>query len=244
MEIYKRKRIINPAAIKAARKKFCQHCGKYQESGLHVHHIKTKGSGGADVTENLVTLCFECHTKVHSDELVLESIITKELPGVEELVQIFANYKEQEEASKWEQAAALVILYTGLKMKIKDISSETGLSPAMIREMIRTFSAFHDEGTRVLELSFYHHRLASKTPDPVYWINTAADKGWSTRQMNDAIKKAGCITPKARKELSMSQAEKTLRMVNEILEEEGEASDWFYDELKKLISEEDIAKAS
>jgi hypothetical protein len=243
MELPKRKRIVNPAAIKAARKKFCQNCGAYNEEGWHVHHIKTKGSGGDDVAENLVTLCPACHTKVHSGELSIENIITKDLPGVEEVLQIFVNFREQEESGKWQQAAALVVLSAGLKMKVKDISSETGLSPALIREMIRTFTAFPDESTRVLELSFYHHRLASKTPDPVYWINLAADNGWSTRQMSDEIKKSGCITEKAKRDSSMSKAEKALRMVNEILEEESEASDWLYGELQKFFMEE-IAKVS
>jgi len=73
-------------------------------------------------------------------------------------VQIFTNFRDQEELGKWQQAAALVILFTGLKMKVKDISAETGLSPALIREMLRTFNAFNDESTRVLDLSFYHHK--------------------------------------------------------------------------------------
>ena len=243
MELPKRKRIVNPTAIKAARKKFCQNCGAYNEEGWHVHHIKTKGSGGDDVAENLVTLCPACHTKVHSGELLIENIITRDLPGVEEVLQIFVNFREQEESGKWQQAAALVVLSAGLKMKVKDISSETGLSPALIREMMRTFNVFSDESTRVPELSFYHHRLASKTPDPHAWIAMAADNHWSTRQMSDEIKKAGCITESARKDANRSKAKKALRMVNEVLEEGDEVADWLYMELEKIISGL-VAKAS
>lgn len=237
MKIPKRKRIIDPSAIEAARKKFCQHCGAYNDDGWSVHHKKTRGSGGDDTEENLVSLCPTCHTKVHSGELVIEHIIAKELPGVEEVLQAFVNFKEQEEFGKWQQAAALVVLFAGLKMKIKVISAETGMSPAMIREMIRTFTAFSTEGTRVPDVSFYHHRLASKTPDPQYWIGQAADNEWSTRQMIDVIKKTGCITPKARRDFSISVAEKIFRQVNEILEEGGAASDWLKKELEKIILE-------
>ncbi|OPX89419.1 MAG: HNH endonuclease [Pelotomaculum sp. PtaB.Bin104] len=243
MEIPKKTRIKDTHALKSARKKFCQVCGKYQEAGLHEHHIKSRGAGGDDVEENLVTLCYECHTKVHAGAITLDHIVKKELPGLEVVLQIFINHKEQEEESKWEQSAALVVLHTGLGLKIGEISTAVGLSPAMIREMIRTFNAFSEEGTRVPELSYYHHRLASKSSDPVSWINAAADNGWSTRQLEQEMKEAGCLTKKAKTDTEKARAEKTLRLVREILEEGSEVSDWFYAQIKKIVTET-IAKAS
>lgn len=41
----------------------CQECGYYKH--LEVHHIIPKSKGGGDNPENLVTLCTECHGKVH-----------------------------------------------------------------------------------------------------------------------------------------------------------------------------------
>ena len=60
----KRKRIKNPEAIEKARKPYCEYCGR---SGVvHVHHwLRTKGAGGDDVPENLISLCVHCHTKAH-----------------------------------------------------------------------------------------------------------------------------------------------------------------------------------
>lgn len=237
----KSKTIKDPKAIEKARKNFCQVCGKYQETGLHVHHIKTKGSGGEDTGENLVTLCYECHTKVHAGTISLDDITALEMPPLEHVLQIFIDAKDSEESSRWAQAAALVVLRDGLKVKTREISSLVGISPALVREMSRTFNAFHDESTRIPDLSFYHHRLASSTDNPLEWINKAADEGWSTRQMTDEIKKSGSTSTKAMADHSKSKAEKALRTIREIMDECSPVSDWLIDQISDLIP---IKKAS
>tara|TARA_Y100000310_G_scaffold130328_1_gene129510 strand:+ start:1948 stop:2262 length:315 start_codon:yes stop_codon:yes gene_type:complete len=47
----------------------CLNCGLVM--GLAPHHIKTRGSGGLDVEENLITLCLFCHRTVHDGSLVV-----------------------------------------------------------------------------------------------------------------------------------------------------------------------------
>ena len=42
----------------------CQSCGSRQ--GLEVHHITPRSKFGDDVEENLITLCWECHRRIHS----------------------------------------------------------------------------------------------------------------------------------------------------------------------------------
>lgn len=39
------------------------------EHPLQPHHIKTKGSGGGDELENLITLCWKCHRLVHDGHI-------------------------------------------------------------------------------------------------------------------------------------------------------------------------------
>lgn len=39
----------------------CVICGAFEQ--LHIHHIKTRGSGGDDSYHNLITLCHQCHTE-------------------------------------------------------------------------------------------------------------------------------------------------------------------------------------
>ena len=67
MMVPKPKRIVDKRAIKNARKDYCEYCGcrAYGEP----HHIKTVGSGGDDVPENLIQLCGECHVKAHTGEI-------------------------------------------------------------------------------------------------------------------------------------------------------------------------------
>ena len=46
----------------------CQICGK-NHGRLEVHHIHFKSQGGSDRMDNLVTLCSECHNKIHKNKL-------------------------------------------------------------------------------------------------------------------------------------------------------------------------------
>jgi 5-methylcytosine-specific restriction enzyme A len=41
----------------------CQSCGTM--SNLEVHHKDFRSHSGADSEENLITLCTECHARVH-----------------------------------------------------------------------------------------------------------------------------------------------------------------------------------
>ena len=44
----------------------CEYCSKYlNDDEMHVHHIKTRGSGGDNTPSNLITLCGNCHDKAH-----------------------------------------------------------------------------------------------------------------------------------------------------------------------------------
>lgn len=49
------------------KKGICQQCGRkgYTEK----HHIKTKGSGGDDVEENLIEVCRICHRLIHDGKI-------------------------------------------------------------------------------------------------------------------------------------------------------------------------------
>ncbi len=42
----------------------CQACGNMQN--LQVHHLKHRSQSGDDEEQNLITLCAECHGRVHS----------------------------------------------------------------------------------------------------------------------------------------------------------------------------------
>jgi 5-methylcytosine-specific restriction endonuclease McrA len=48
----------------------CQHCGK-QKVLLHAHHLVYREHGGKDTLSNLLTLCEQCHKKVHQGTISL-----------------------------------------------------------------------------------------------------------------------------------------------------------------------------
>ncbi|MEW5760156.1 MAG: HNH endonuclease [Candidatus Thermoplasmatota archaeon] len=57
----------------------CQHCKReYPPPFLHVHHITPRAVGGKDTPENLITLCWDCHSKAHPGGIV-RSIITEDI---------------------------------------------------------------------------------------------------------------------------------------------------------------------
>lgn len=68
----KPKRIRDKKAIEEARKPYCELCGRH--GIMHVHHIKSKGSGGGDVPDNLICLCWGCHRKVHDGVIKRERL--------------------------------------------------------------------------------------------------------------------------------------------------------------------------
>ena len=41
----------------------CQACGSIQN--LQVHHLKFRSQSGSDEEHNLITLCAECHARMH-----------------------------------------------------------------------------------------------------------------------------------------------------------------------------------
>ncbi len=41
----------------------CQVCGSMQQ--LQVHHLKFRSHSGSDVEQNLITLCAQCHERMH-----------------------------------------------------------------------------------------------------------------------------------------------------------------------------------
>lgn len=63
------KRIEDPAAVEAARRPWCEWCGRDTRNGCHVHHVRSRGARGGDVAPNLCSLCYLCHGKFHDGNI-------------------------------------------------------------------------------------------------------------------------------------------------------------------------------
>lgn len=76
--IDKNKRIVSKKAIETARLDYCEYCFRHTKIDSvnigHVHHIKSKGSGGDDAKENLIHLCYLCHDLAHRGKISKEKL--------------------------------------------------------------------------------------------------------------------------------------------------------------------------
>lgn len=59
----KRRRLVDNEAMQEARERPCAVCGARAPSDPH--HLKSRGSGGGDEPDNLLSLCRRHHTEVH-----------------------------------------------------------------------------------------------------------------------------------------------------------------------------------
>ncbi len=55
-------------------KDYCQICGRGGET-LCSHHLKSKGSGGTDDEDNMITVCANCHGKIHNGKISREEVL-------------------------------------------------------------------------------------------------------------------------------------------------------------------------
>lgn len=245
LAVPKPRRLVDPAAIRAARRAFCAVCGATEGLvQIQVHHVQTRGAGGPDSPENLVALCAACHQRWHNGEIGEEDVAwpfqVHEPPPLEHVKQLFFGQVERTEEPLWAQAAIIVLLVDGYQMKWNQVSAELGWSPAKLREFRRTFLAFPEPEMRAQDLTFTHHRYASQAPNPWEWIDRAAANQWSTRQLREAIEEAG-LSPEAVRDRRRAKAERVVRQAREILAEGDEVADELRSKLSELLAEEEAA---
>ncbi len=65
--------IVDPMAVRECRKRPCEHCGSERVEPPH-HFVRT-GHLRLDLPENLISLCWDCHRRVHDGERELELAI-------------------------------------------------------------------------------------------------------------------------------------------------------------------------
>ncbi len=100
----------------------------------------------------------------------------------------FIELREAEQDTIWTQAdMALAMTAKYGRKTAKMLANEVGLSTTYVRQLVATSKAFPTE-KRAQDMSFSIHRTAAMTEDPDKWLVTAIDKGWSQRDLAQAIK--------------------------------------------------------
>ena len=229
------------------------------------HHIRTRGAGGDDRRENLIQLCGYHHRlaqdgKIDRSELIYivakrEGKTPEEIanvigvpyrglpqgtrpvePSVSDLIQIYIQVDESEQEARFTKGQLLdAMLAAGATQKF--LSSQLGVSPSQIRELVHVYRTFPDPKSRVPTLSWYHHRVAARSSDPAKFIALASDKSLSIRELKkEILVQEGYVHLVEQDEAhERRKAEKCLSAVREILIAGGPAAEWLAKELTNLL---------
>lgn len=76
----------------------CVMCGLSRKGSLTVHHLQLRSQGGSDESENLITLCSYCHSKIH--KLGLEHEIRRRYGGGRKCQTLSKDSKTKKETSQ------------------------------------------------------------------------------------------------------------------------------------------------
>jgi len=74
----KQQRIVDPQAVKDARREYCVNCGlSMSKTKYEVHHIDRRSQGGDDLPENLINLCTGpgsncCHERAGGQTVIIK----------------------------------------------------------------------------------------------------------------------------------------------------------------------------
>ena len=71
--------VVDRMMVKCARR--CCICRRFRPTKLQVHHIVERSNGGSDDEDNLIVVCFTCHSDVHTKVPFARRFSTAELRG-------------------------------------------------------------------------------------------------------------------------------------------------------------------
>jgi methyltransferase-like protein len=157
-------------------------------------------------------------------------------PSLEELLAAYIQVEENEQEARWIKGQLLdEMLKRGAKQTW--LSSQLGISPAQIRELVKVYRAFPKPEMRIPSLSWYHHRVAANSPDPAKYILKANDEALSTRELRKAI-----LEDEGKEHLAHTETEQQLikakriyQQVEELIKQGGEPADWLKRQLAALF---------
>ncbi|QQZ58858.1 hypothetical protein JI735_19190 [Paenibacillus sonchi] len=160
-------------------------------------------------------------------------------PKVEDLLQAYIQVDEQEQETRFVKGQLLdAMLSAGARQKY--LSSQIGISPAQIRELVHVFRTFPTPESRNTSLSWYHHRVASHAHQPAKMLVKASDEAMSTRELRKTILEQEGVSHLAKPECDQEQkqARQVLTTVQKVLDTGSEAAKWLREELNHILKEE------
>lgn len=153
-----------------------------------------------------------------------------EYKSIDDLLQELIDLRLAESATTWAQAELVFVLRNHHRVKAGDLAATINCTSRYISDLARTYRAFPDPDSRVPELTFTHHSIASTTDDPHKWIAEAADRQYSTRELRKAVK------GEAVKD-ELREAQRVFVAVERVLDAGGPGAEWIKGRIKEKAGE-------
>ena len=152
------------------------------------------------------------------------------MDSYDQIISRIIDLSQASDENLWSQAALFFYAREVMGVKAGQIASDAGYSAVYVRELSKAHQVFLDEDSRPYKeaITFSHYRMCAKTDDPCGWIARAAENGWSVRELIKAL--AGGRVP-----ADLREASRVLAKVESILDGEGEAAAWLWNELCNLL---------
>jgi len=112
---------------------------------------------------------------------------------INEYVNVYRTALEDERETNWVRGEVASIIYSidqmdKSKKLVQNFLAETGETRISFYQNRWVWEAFKDTSDRELPgVTWSHYRAAAGTADPIKWIHTAHDNGWTTKQLLEAI---------------------------------------------------------
>ena len=152
------------------------------------------------------------------------------MDSYDQIISRIIDLSQASDENLWSQAALFYYAREVRGVKASQIASDAGYSAVYVREALKTHATFPEESDRPYKeaITFSHYRICAKTDDPHSWIARAAENNWSVRELIKAL--AGEKVPD-----ELREASRVLAKVERILDGEGEAAAWLWNELSSLL---------
>ncbi len=140
--------------------------------------------------------------------------------SLENFATVLRKALKKGEEIRWLMGELLLVYAEGRAKRgfARAMAGELGCSTRWVSLLMKVARAFPSH-ERDAALTWEHHRVAASTSDPGAWLDRAVAKGWSTRQLAEAIREARAGNP-GRDEM-LAQGDVLVRRVEEYLERWG-----------------------
>jgi hypothetical protein len=134
--------LVDKMMVKCARR--CCICRRFRPTKLQVHHIKERSQGGTNDEDNLIVVCFSCHSDVHTKVPFARRFSQEELKGHRDaLVKMVAEGKLPTTDTDDTDVLMTAIAQTAPK-------GDPGLSPEATEILLRAVNTMGPEQGSVL----------------------------------------------------------------------------------------------